>query len=525
MSSAFNCDLCVQHDVNRIIQCLNIKYAVETGTSTAATTRWLSNQVNKVWTIEIVEQQYNSNVSALSQSLDNVTFVLGSSDEQLPLVIDQVKNDQDYCDADNILFYLDAHWYDHWPLRSELDGIATRFGKKAVIVIDDFKVPNRNKAFDVYGKDECCIEYILDKLSPIYPDGFIFYYSDKHISSNQASSTNGGLNDVGKIYIFDKCYMEQIKPFVKFENGIPYSNVNIAKPDSNWLLDIAKYEKRIHSQWTQDGVFEHLFNKIHCMPPKPFCVEFGFNSQSLIGGSGANVANLVLNKQWKSLLLDVDYENPAINLFKHQLTSDNICDVFKQYNVPRAPALVSIDVDSTDLWLMKAILTRYRPYVISVEYNAQFPNDRAISFRNTKTEAPGNSNRVYGASLKALNIVAESSGYSLVYVVTGLDAIFLRNDLIDGARFHQFPHSDLYAAGKNTSINWHEPQVHHASLVNKFLDYEVWLQSQNEKLAVAAARDIVIERIFRVIPVHAGCQYPGECRYTGPLIHSFPEAK
>jgi len=94
------------------------------------------------------------------------------------------------------------------------------------------------------------------------------------------------------------------------------------------------------------------------------------------------VANLVVNKKWKCLLIDSDYENHKINLYKHYLTSDNICDLFKTHNVPEKPEYISIDVDSTDLWLFKSILSEYRPMVISVEYNAHFPIDRAITFVN-----------------------------------------------------------------------------------------------------------------------------------------------
>ena len=167
--------------------------------------------------------------------------------------------------------------------------------------------------------------------------------------------------------------------------------------------------------------------------------QFGFNSTSLTGGSGSNTASLILNENWDSLLLDGSNENPAINLRKHFLSSSNICDVFRKYNVPREPEYISIDVDSTDLWLFDALLENYRAMVFSVEYNSHFPLDKAITFPNSPEERY-EGDRGYGASLKALNMVASEHGYSLLWVVPPLDAFFIRNDLIeDGTGNVVFP--------------------------------------------------------------------------------------
>ncbi len=138
------------------------------------------------------------------------------------------------------------------------------------------------------------------------------------------------------------------------------------------------------------------------MNPTPFCVEFGFNSPEMLKGSGANVASLVLEKKWDSLLLDGDNENAAINLHRHFLTTSNICGIFQQYGVPKEPEYVSIDVDSTDLWLFEAILKKYKAMLFSVEYNANYPIDAAITFPNDPNERWQN-DRGYGASLKALS--------------------------------------------------------------------------------------------------------------------------
>jgi hypothetical protein len=243
----------------------------------------------------------------------------------------------------------------------------------------------------------------------------------------------------------------------------------------SWINELAakQFGRGAYSQSYQDKLLDFIFANIGTANPTPFCVEFGFNSSSLTGGSGVNVASLILNDNWKSLLLDGDNECPEINLHKHYLTPSNICDIFKEYGVPKQPEYVSIDVDSTDLWLFDALLKEYRAMVFSVEYNAHYPLDAAITFPNDLNEK-WEGDRGYGASLKALTIVAEKHGYSLLWVVPGLDAFFIRNDLIeDGSGQICFPFAKWR---QSTGIVSHIP-LKNSDRVEIFLDYEVYVST------------------------------------------------
>ena len=160
-----------------------------------------------------------------------------------------------------------------------------------------------------------------------------------------------------------------------------------------------------YSESYQDELLEVIFSHVGTANPTSFCVEFGFDSRCLTTGSRSNVARLVVEKKWRSLLLDRENENPEINLHRHLLDSLNICSVFQRYRVPKEPDYISIDADSTDLWLFEALLREYRARIFSVEYNAHFPLDAAITFPND-SRARWENDRGYGASLKALNLVA-----------------------------------------------------------------------------------------------------------------------
>ncbi|HEV3143611.1 MAG TPA: hypothetical protein VGZ47_06955 [Gemmataceae bacterium] len=72
----------------------------------------------------------------------------------------------------NLAFYLDAHWYDHLPLRDEVSFIVSRY-PNALILVDDFAVPHDPG----YGFDDYGIGRRLDAeyLAPLSDRILIFY--------------------------------------------------------------------------------------------------------------------------------------------------------------------------------------------------------------------------------------------------------------------------------------------------------------------------------------------------------------
>ena len=262
-----------------------------------------------------------------------------------------------------------------------------------------------------------------------------------------------------------------------------------------WVGQIGTDRWKVHSQGGQDGIIEDIFSNIDTVNDPPFCVEFGFNHPALVGGTGSNVAHLVLHKGWDSLLLDGDYQNESINLHKHFLTPENIVSVFKQYNVPEEPEFVSIDVDSTDLWLMKAILEEYRPLVLSVEYNCHFPLDAAITFPNDPDER-FEVDRAYGASLAALKIVGEENGYSLVYVEKKCDAFFVRNDLIDDGSGELCPPMETWS--ECVDIPAH-PILKRPSRACIFVDYEEFTKTGDLAASQQKATPVAIKYLVEKV--------------------------
>lgn len=194
----------------------------------------------------------------------------------------------------------------------------------------------------------------------------------------------------------------------------------------------------LFSQFTQDGVLQLLFGKLGTA--NRHFVEFGFGYDSRdvtagvmdAAGSGLNTRLLAL-QGWAGRYFDADVSSPAFNITKAVLTPQNIGQAFADVGLPSEVDYVSIDVDSIDVWLMKGLLaptSGFRPRVISVEVNTNFPASSRIAFH--ERWQPWSRRKIYGASAGALNHVAETSGYRLVHVPPRLgDAFFVRNDVLE----------------------------------------------------------------------------------------------
>lgn len=151
----------------------------------------------------------------------------------------------------------------------------------------------------------------------------------------------------------------------------------------NWISKISEHEVQHSSQGMQDGVIDFICENIEIS--NNYCIEFGYDSISW-DDCLPNTKYLVHERKWDYLLMDGNCHNPDINLYRHFITSENICELFQQYGVPKESGYISIDLDSTDIWVADALLKNYRPSFFSVEFNPNFPIDVAMAFPNDKDE-------------------------------------------------------------------------------------------------------------------------------------------
>lgn len=218
---AFNADIYAEKEVDHLLKYTKTKIGIETGTSFGSTTTYLSDVLEKVYSIEVNEESYIKAKETL-KDVKNIKLYLGSSER----VLEKIFNEKKELTNENIFFYLDAHWEDYWPLLDELDVISKYCKDKAIICIDDFQIPNRMFGFDSYKNQPLNFEYIKDKLDKIYPKGYTYWYSN--IGKRRKGYENKGLN--GKFYVVPK-YINI--DWLINENGINYSNLIREKLDMN----------------------------------------------------------------------------------------------------------------------------------------------------------------------------------------------------------------------------------------------------------------------------------------------------
>ncbi|MEL7067984.1 MAG: hypothetical protein AAGN15_04930 [Cyanobacteria bacterium J06581_3] len=200
---------------------------------------------------------------------------------------------------------------------------------------------------------------------------------------------------------------------------------------------IADMEFKVFSQWGEDGIIQYLIREV--CPSSNIFIEFGVENYR-----ESNTRFLLVNNNWAGLVVDgsishiADIKRQAIywqrNLkaVHHFITAENINNIFEMNGISGEVGLLSIDVDGNDYWVWKSI-NSVRPAIVVCEYNFRFGPNRAVTipydpgFVRSKAH---HSTIYYGASLRALNILAEQKGYILVGCNSaGNNAFFVRKDL------------------------------------------------------------------------------------------------
>lgn len=205
-----------------------------------------------------------------------------------------------------------------------------------------------------------------------------------------------------------------------------------------WPTDVQAAEFKVFSQFGEDGIIQMLIDKVGIERANQTFVEFGVENYQ-----EANTRFLLMNNNWRGLIIDGSAKNmDALRrsdiAWRHDLTAvgaficaENINDLLVNHGFSGQIGLLSIDIDGNDYWVWQRIEV-VSPIIVVVEYNSVFGPDRAITVpydpKFVRSRAHY-SHLYWGASLKALDLVARSKGYSLVGSnAAGNNAFFVRED-------------------------------------------------------------------------------------------------
>lgn len=222
-------------------------------------------------------------------------------------------------------------------------------------------------------------------------------------------------------------------------SGLFNSNSTTSKSNS-----INEYEFNVYSQNGEDGILLFILSKIgvHNFT----IIEFGGSD-----GQQCNSANLLLNYNWNSLLIEGNsdkvkngiqyYENkkitqPQLKFISEFITAENINVLFNRNGYEGEIDILSIDIDGNDYHVLKNITT-INPRIIVAEYNASLGPTKNLTMPYIKDftyKSLEKTGFYFGASLKAFENLGKQKGYTLVGTDSmGVNAFFIRNDLMNDA--------------------------------------------------------------------------------------------
>ena len=200
-----------------------------------------------------------------------------------------------------------------------------------------------------------------------------------------------------------------------------------------------RHEFQMFSQSGADGIIAEIFRRVG--QSNSTFVEFG------VGNGMENNTTALLLQGWSGTWIEASKRRnreigralkPLIDagklgVLERFVTRENILDHFDGRDIPLDLDLLSIDIDGNDYWVWEALLAKYRPRVVVIEYNAMLGPSASwvMEYDPAHTRESIIVTSYYGASLKALELLGRSRGYNLVVCdFLGVNAFFVRDDLV-----------------------------------------------------------------------------------------------
>lgn len=204
-------------------------------------------------------------------------------------------------------------------------------------------------------------------------------------------------------------------------------------------LRLSDMEFRVFSQWGEDGIIQYLLSKVPI--ENDVFIEFGIEDYR-----ESNTRFLLVNDNWRGLVIDANpdfitqiktrdfYYRHDLTAISSFITKDNINQLIKSNGILGDIGLLSVDIDGNDYWVWEAINV-VSPRIVVCEYNSLFGSKESVTIpygEKFQRTVANYSNLYFGASLKALCLLAQKKGYVFVGSnKAGSNAFFVRKDVAE----------------------------------------------------------------------------------------------
>ena len=210
------------------------------------------------------------------------------------------------------------------------------------------------------------------------------------------------------------------------------------KPNLSNPKWIQEKEFSVYSQFGDDGIIQYLIHFLNLKKTDGRLIEFGVGDYF-----ESNTHFLVVNNRYEGFVIEGDKKN--MNILKSSsiywkyklkaktdfINKENIQNLLNSSLFDKIE-LLHIDLDGNDFWILEILdLNKFNPDILILEYNAVFGSTKNISVpydQNFNRFNAHYSGKYFGASLGALNYIADKKGYYFIGCNSaGNNAYFLQN--------------------------------------------------------------------------------------------------
>lgn len=206
-----------------------------------------------------------------------------------------------------------------------------------------------------------------------------------------------------------------------------------------------------------------------CLDSLTECLNINKNFENrFIVDIGCSSNSWFVNFNFNGLLIDYDLKKllqyPPSFSYKticKKITPYNVCNIFKEYNVPEQFYCLNLDTDGYDLFTLISLLKHYTPKIIVTEINEKLPPPVKFSIKYVDSYE-WEWNHMYGYSIACLEDMMNMYNYS-IFSLNYNNIILVKNNENEKPNIDKIP--EIYKNGylKNKKIpvpSWNNDVMH-----------------------------------------------------------------